>query len=231
MNKAVALIAVGCWICGAAPAHGQEETLAAMPPLSERVTIAGGMAVSYISAPDVVGLIDFTPGAEEQLPAYKTGIQFFGLITVPMFPKWTVKAEYSYLLASYNISSEFGPGGSVDYTLTANLPSVILQYILVDKPEYTVRIGAGVGYHFGKLSTTFFGQELDYTATGIGTVLEIEGMTAVSEHIFALLGANLRWEWIGTLKDPHGHEPTYVSGSTTMTMFAPSVKIGFAYAL
>ena len=62
----------------------------------------------------------------------------------------------------------------------------MIQYILAHRPEYTVRC-AGVGYHFGRLTTSFFGQEEDYSAAGIGGVLEIEGMTAVSEHIFALL--------------------------------------------
>ncbi len=224
------MLLVGGWMLLGTVAEAQEDELASMPPLSQRITIAGGMAVSYISASDVVSLIDATPGAQEQLPAYKTGIQFVGLLTIPMYPQWAVKLEYSYLLASYTIASTFGAAGAVDYTITANLPTVVAQFILVDRPEYTVRIGAGVGYHFGKLSTTFFGQEENYTASGIGSVLEIEGMTAVSEHLFALLGANLRWEWIGALKDSHGAEPTYVSGSTTMTMFAPSVRIGFAYA-
>ena len=231
MSRSVAALVLGAWMFLGCSAEAQEQGLSSMPPLSQRITIAGAMAVSYISAPEVVSLIDATPGAQEQLPQYKTGIQFVGLLTIPMYPQWAVKLEYSYLLASYSIASAYGAAGAVDYTLSANLPSVMIQYILADRPEYTVRIGAGVGYHFGRLTTSFFGQEEDYSAAGIGGVLEIEGMTAVSEHIFALLGANLRWEWIGALTDSHGMEPAYVVGSTTMTMFAPSVRIGFAYAL
>ncbi len=231
MRRGALAVLGGCWIFMAAAVMGRAQGLPSMPLLSDRITIAGGMAVSYVSAGDVVSLIDNTPGAEEQLSQYKTGIQFFGIVSVPMFRQWTVKLEYSYMIVSYSVDSQFGAAGTIDYTLTAHLPTVVAQYILVDRPEYTVRIGGGLGYHFGRLSTTFFGQEQDYTAAGVGGVLEIEGMTAVSEHIFALLGANLRWEWIGALKDAHGLEPRYVSGSTTMTMFAPSVKIGVAYAL
>ncbi|MGA9119523.1 MAG: hypothetical protein WB699_09165 [Bacteroidota bacterium] len=201
-----------------------------MPPLSERVTIAAGMAVSYISAGDIVNLVNATPGALEQTGTYKTGIQFFGSVELPISPLWMIKADYAYLIASYNIASGFGNAGTAEYTVTAHLPSIVFQYNVVDKPEYAFRLGLGAGYHVGQLSTTFFSQTQTYSATGIGAVLEAEGMTAVSENIFAVLGASARWEWIGALKNSLGLEPTNISNAITLNMFAPSIKIGVVYA-
>ncbi len=209
----------------------QESGIPSMPPLSERIVLAGGMGVSYVSAGDVVALVNATPAAQGQVPDWRTGIQFFATVTLPMFPQWNVKFDYAYLLVSYTVASGYGAGGAADYTLTAHLPTVVGQYILVDRPEFAVRIGGGVGYHFGELTSTFFGEEQRYSAAGIGAMLELEGMTAVSEHLFAVLGVNARWEWMGALKDSNGREPVNLPGSTTLKMFVPSVRIGVAYAL
>lgn len=209
----------------------QESGIPPMPPLSERIAVAAGMGVSYIAAGDLVDLVNATPAAEEVVPAWRTGIQFFGSLTLPMFPRWDVKADYAYLLASYSVASGYGAGGTVDYTMTAHLPTVVVQYIVVDRPEYAVRFGAGVGYHFGELTMTFFGQDQRYTATGLGALLEVEGMTAVGEHLFAVLSVNARWEWIGALTDSYGREPANLPGSTTLRMVVPSVRIGVAYVM
>jgi hypothetical protein len=211
--------------------RAQQDVAPPMAPLSARVTVAGGMAVCYVSASDIVDLVNATPGAQEQVGTYRTGIQFFGSVALPLSPLWTVKADYAYLIASYSVASGFGSAGSADYTVYAHLPSIVFQYNLVDRPEYDFRLGFGAGYHVGKLSEIFFAQTQTYSAAGIGVVLEAEGMTAVGEHLFALLGANLRWEWIGALKNSYGIEPTTYTNATTLNMFAPSIKIGVVYAL
>ena len=229
-GRATAQSVFFCLLIVQGHAIAQKSEVPEMPPLSERITVAAGMAVSYVSAADIINFINGTPGAQERLPSYKTGIQFFGSVVLPVSQKWMVKAEYSYLIASYSIGSAYGAAGTVDFTLTSHLPCVILQYVVVDKPEYSFRIGGGAGYHFGQFSTTFFGLNETYSAAGVGAVLEVEGMTAVSENIFALLGANARWEWMGALKNSFGVEPTTTQGAVSLQMFAPSVRIGVVYA-
>lgn len=202
----------------------------AQPPVEShsRIGVSAGMGVTYIHPGDVVDLVNSTPGAMERVPQFKAAAEFFGIANIPVSPQWSLKLEYSYVLASYNIATVLAPA---EYTLTYHLPSVILQYLLLDAGVYNVRVGGGLGYHIGVLDRKYYSEEDSYTGKGIGTVADVEANTAFGEHLYAYLGVNLRWEFVGDMKDSAGLAPGVTPSGVTpaLHLVGAGARLGFTY--
>jgi len=210
-----------------APAGNQADT-----PL--RIALAGGMGVIYMSMTDVVDLANNASaslGGYQRLPEFKAAAEFFGALTIPLTTDWELKFEYAYLLATYNVATAYG-SGEAEYTAMAHLPSLIVQYEVLKAPVYNVKIGGGGGYHIGTLAVKNFTQEDDYSGNGPGIVLDVEGNTAFGESLFAYLGVNVRWDFIGTLTNGAGMGPSLMTATqtgTTMEFFGLGARLGFTY--
>jgi hypothetical protein len=143
-------------------------------------------------------------------------------------PDWILKFEYAYLTGSYGVSSPYGP---TDFNVTAHCPSVIVQYVIAERGVYDLKCGIGGGYHFGAVTEQFQSLEYRYTGKGAGLVGELEGNTAFGDHLFAFLGVNLRWSFIGALANTAGVSPVHTAGGggTTLTFFGAGARLGMSY--
>ncbi len=199
---------------------------APMAPL--RVGLYGGMGVSYVNPTDIADLVNSTPGTLERVPEFKTGVEFYGGFSIPLAEDWGVKAEYAYLLGSYNLTSVFGPA---EYTFVTHMPSVIAQYIVVAESVYNVKVGFGGGYHFGSLTQRFGNLEDTFSGSGPGVIADLEANTALGESLFAYLGVIIRWEFISELTNANGKSPSATTGSspTTLNFFGIGARLGFSY--
>jgi len=202
----------------------------AQPPVEShsRIGVSAGLGVIYLHPGDVVDLVNNTPGAMERVPQFKAGAEFFGIVNIPVSSLWSLKLEYTYVVTSYNVATVLVPA---EYTLTYHLPSVILQYLLLDAGVYNVRVGGGLGYHIGILDRTYYSEEDSYTGKGIGTVADVEANTAFGEHLYAYLGVNLRWEFVGDMKDSAGLAPgvTPTGDKPALHLLGVGARLGFTY--
>ena len=204
---------------------------AADSQLSSRVALSAGMGVEYISAPDVVDFVNATAvRATQRVPEFKSAAQFFGALAYPLSVDWVLKAEYLYLLVSYNADI---PGRSSDFTLAVHMPSLILQHILWDEGGlYNVKAGGGLGYHFAALTVKYLYQDGRLSGKGLGVVGDVEANTAFGDHLFAYFGVDVRWEFIGTLTNSTA-VPQNFQGSViplpTMNAFSIGARLGFSY--
>lgn len=205
-----------------APPSGDKQRLA------PRVGVSGGMGVSYVTAQDVVDLINAAAGGSERVPEFKAGVEFFGTLVVPLSQEWACKLEYAYLLYSFNTNSLYGPG---EFTVAVHLPTVIGQFTLIDGGTYNVKAGAGVGYHFGTFSERYYSIDDRFSGNGIGTLVDLEANTAFGENFFGYLGGNLRWDFIGTLTNAAGREASITAAgpAATLHFFSVGAKLGFTY--
>jgi hypothetical protein len=151
---------------------------------------------------------------------------FFASVALPIADNFLMKAEYAYLSGSYTVPSSFGQAG---YSLAVHAPSLILQYVLLDRGVYDLKIGAGGGIHFGTLTTTLVGQSTNYLANGPGFVVELEGNTSFDENLFAYLGGSVRWDSIGEAKSAAGDPPLATGTPVTLNFFGVSVRLGLTY--
>ncbi|MEK9135810.1 MAG: hypothetical protein AAB393_01700 [Bacteroidota bacterium] len=200
--------------------------------LSTRIAISGGMGVEYISAPDIVDFVNAaaaTAGATQRLSEFKSAVQFFGALAYPLSIDWVLKGEYVYLLGSYNPDIPFR---STEFTLTVHMPSIILQYVLWDERLYNVKVGGGLGYHVASLSTKYLTVDDQLTGKGLGVVTDLEANTAFGDHVFAYLGVDIRWEFIGKLENnASGSQASQYAVVTLPTgnAFGIGARLGFSY--
>jgi hypothetical protein len=197
-------------------------------PASGGVEIVAGMGVCAINAPDVTDWINNTTGGSEQVQSFTTAVEFFGAAGVRISDMWRLKVEYAYVLTSYNRTAQLGPA---EFFVWIHMPSVLVEYVIADEGLYLVKAGMGAGYHFGGVEESYAYLDTRYTAQGIGIVAELEGNTALSEHLFVYLGVTARWEALGELEDPHGGTAggsAYIP-APTMQMFGFGARLGMSY--
>jgi hypothetical protein len=186
------------------------------------------MGVEYASYADVTTLINATVSPAQVVPRFKTAVEFFGAGTLPLTAPWLLKIEYAYTLATFSPQGPFGPA---TFNVTYHMPSLILQYMLLDRGVYSVRLGAGGGYHFGRLEENTLYLNDAFTGKGPGIVVEIEANTAFGDHLYAYLGANARWELIGSVADAQGASPGVSSSGLPVTFhsFGAGARLGASY--
>lgn len=195
-----------------------------------RPGISGGMGVTYSSSNDIVNLVNSTGGAIERIPQFHAGAEFFGTISIPVGEDWILKLDYGYQIISYNIATIFE---TAQYTVTQHCPTLIVQRVLAERGVFNVRAGAGVGYHFGILSEKYSYVDNSYTGKGPGFVIEVEGNTALGDHLYVHLGANARWELIGTVTDANGKTPgrAPAGGDSSLNSVGVGARLGFTFYL
>jgi hypothetical protein len=189
-------------------------------------SLGAGLGVAMINATDVVNVVNSTPGALERESAFKAAAEFFGCASYPVDSSWVIKLDYGYAIASYNIAAQFG---DAQYTLAAHLPSIILQYVLHDGGLYCLKAGFGAGYHWGGLHVKYSTLDREYSAAGGGVVGELEGNTALGDHLFVYLGLQVRSEFMGSLKDDNGRSPATDVDDPSLNWFGAGARIGFSY--
>ncbi len=191
---------------------------------SDRIGISAGMGVNYHTVKDIVDRINGNSITVQRVSNFKSGVEFFGAVTIPLSPDWVMKIEYSYLLASYTQSTNFGPA---EFSYHVHMPTLLGQYILHEAETYNLKLGAGAGYHLASYSEKYSTVDATFTGSGIGTVLELEANTALGEHLFAHLGTQMRWDFIGELTSGAGKTPGNLA--TTFNFFSAGVRIGMSY--
>jgi hypothetical protein len=221
----VSLCVAALW-AGAGPALAQRPNPAEAPQTAIRPSLGAGLGVAAINATDVVNVVNSTPGALERVSTFKAAAEFFGYVSIPLDSSWLVKLDYGYVLASYNIATVYE---TAEYTLSAHLPSVVVQYVLHDGGLYCLKGGVGGGYHWGGLQVNYSTLDREYTASGAGLVAELEGNTALGDNLFVYLGVQVRWELMGSLRDPNGQPPSLNLNDPSLHWFSAGARIGFSY--
>lgn len=198
------------------------------PAVAPRVSLSAGMGVEYASYSDVTTLINAYFSAGQAVPRFKSAVEFFGACAVPVSDPWLLKFEYAYTLATFSPQGAYGPA---TFNVTYHMPSLILQYMLLDRGVYNVRVGAGGGYHFGSMEVNSYYFGGTFTGKGAGLVLEAEANTAFGDHLYAYLGGNIRWESVGPLLDSSGESPGVASSGSAVTLhsFGAGARLGLSY--
>ncbi len=225
MHRAALACLLGV-LAGAHAAHAGRPDISEAPKTAIRVGIGGGLGVAAINAADVVNVVNSTPGALEEAPTFKMAAEFFGFVSVPVETSWVIKLDYGYALASYNVEVQYE---AAEYTLSAHLPSLIVQYVIHDAGLYSLKAGLGGGYHWGTLHVQYSTINREYTASGGGIVADLEGTTALGENLYVYLGVQVRWELMGSLLDANGNSPGVSVEDPSLHWFGAGARLGFSY--
>ncbi len=192
------------------------------------IGIIAGMGVNYHSMHDVVDRINGTSIGAQRAAEFKSGVEFFGAGSFPLSEDWALKLEYSYLLASYTQSSNFG---NAEFSYGVHMPTLVGQYVLYAGESYDFKAGLGFGYHFGTYSEKYSVIDASYKGSGPGALLELEGNTSLGDNIYAHLGTQLRWDFVGDVKDAAGKAPSGNTGAVSLHFFSVGARLGFTVQL
>ena len=189
-----------CVLLALYPSGGQ--LLAQEEGLKRSAGVSAGMGVSYVDAPNVVDYLNRFVGTGERVSDFTSAVEFFAAPETWLSSDVILRLEYAYLLKSYSLSSS---NGMYRFDYSVHMPTVVLDYLLEGDGFY-VKVGGGIGYHFGKFSYLFpnSNTEARFAGNGVGVKLELMGNTAFGESLYGLIGGDLRLDFIGALTDSAG---------------------------
>jgi hypothetical protein len=196
--------------------------------ISSRIAISGGMGVNYHSAKDIVDRVNGSGVTTQRVGEFKSAVEFFVDASFPLSPEWVLKGDYAYMFTSHSVTSLVSISNA-DFFYAVHMPSLIVQYLLVDAPMYAIKAGVGAGYHVASYSEKYASQDKNFTASGLGTLLEIEGSNALGDDLAVYLGVQARWDFIGNLKDSAGNSPIANLTSTSLQFFGVGARLGVTY--
>lgn len=188
------------------------------------------MGVTLISLPDIADYINsYNP--EVRADEFRVVPDFFSSVEIFLTKSWGGKLEYAYMFTSYNSSqSDFLRNENIEW----QMPTILVQKLFPSNYSM-VKLGAGIGYHWGKVEEAYYGFLTDYTSRGIGVKGELEGNTALSENLFAYFAADLRINFYGTLRSSNGStmnitykeiDNTTIYRAATLNFFSLGFKLG-----
>ena len=191
-------------------------------------SLYGGMGVKLAAAPGLVDYINTIADPSQRAADFATDIEFFGGTEFPVSEEWGGALEYGYLFKSYTLPTVNAGTYTIFYSV--HMPTAMVQYVIPGK-GYFVKFGGGAGYRVGSVKQTnsTFSTDSTYTAHGIGFKAEAVGQTAFDEHLFGYISGDLRWEFMGELKNTAGNELSNRGQSASLSMFAVGVCFGLIY--
>jgi len=153
--------------------------------------IRASMGIDFISSPE---LRDYILRYQDAGDFY-SAVNFSGSYGRMLSESFQLEAEFSFLLSSFTGSNEIG---NYDLTNTIMMPSVLAFYVLQGE-GYNFKFGGGAGLRFLSADEKQQGLNVtdNFTSTGYGIILRAIGNTAIAANVYAHIGADIRYDFLG----------------------------------
>jgi hypothetical protein len=201
--------------------------------IKRTISFSGGMGVTYIRAIDIVNYLNQYTSVYEKLDNFSSAVEFFAAPEYSLNDDFSLKLEYSYLLKSYSIANP--SSGNFQFEYADHMPTALLLYVL-DGDGFYVKLGGGLGYHFGKFTQLFPNSSTEerFTGRGLGFKIEAVGNTAFGESLYGVIGADARLDLIGRLTDDTGknleiRRPQGSAAPVRLRFVSIGIKFGLIY--
>ena len=155
--------------------------------------LKGTMGINFLSIPSMQDYINqnFAP-SNDQVGSFVTAVVFSGEGGLFLSPSFAMTLEASYQIYSY---TNVGPAGKYDLSYNNFMPSVLGYYVLSGE-GYNFKFGGGVGIRFASVDETLPANvsAINYSSTGFGGILRVEGNTLLGGNAYANIGAEIRYD-------------------------------------
>ncbi len=191
--------------------------------------IGAGMTVCGIDAKELTDFINLS-ARSQTIGNWNVAGEFFIAPEFHLSSDMSLKIEYAYLLNSHSIDDPDNVG-KIDFSYGVHMPSVIVQYLFIGAQGYFLKFGGGVGYYFATLEEKFpsYLGSMRSSANGIGVKLDISGQTPLGEHVYLIIGAGLRFSFVGNYSGGIFDEPSTSNRLVSMNFISIGVTLGFIY--
>lgn len=215
-------------LTGISPAQSPDARNAGPMERANSFSVYGGMGIALAAAPAMVDYLNTLADPTQQVQTFATAVEFFGGATLPVNESWEGGIEYAYLFKSYTLPTAGFGTYTIFYDL--NMPTLTAHYVISGN-GYFLKFGGGIGYHGGSVEqkSSFYGTDSTYATHGVGIKVDAVGQTAFDEHLYAYIGATMRWELMGSLKDSQGDILQNQGQSASLSMFVVELAFGLTY--
>lgn len=184
--------------------------------------VRASMGIDFVSVPDLKDYLE--RNYTEVLSDFSSVVNFSGSFGRMIGETSQLELELGYLLNSYNESSL---GGNYDLTYSLLMPSMLYNYVLNGK-GYNFKFGLGTGIRILSITEKLPADpnDYDYSSFGFGFILRGVGNTALSEDVFAHIGADVRYDVIGK---PDENAGTNSIGNVNFSSLSFGIRLGISY--
>lgn len=195
-----------------------------------QVELKATMGINFLSMPSVQDYINqnYAP-SNEQVGTFSSAVIFAGEAGYFLSEEFEFTVEIPYQIFSYTKTITFG-----QYELAYNslLPSVLGYYVLMGN-GYNFKFGGGVGPRFVSVTETqkWNGSEVNFSSTGFGVLLRVEGNTILGGNVYANIGADIRYDINGEPEDGKGQKlvNNVQKDNVNFNSLAVGVRLGISY--
>ncbi len=201
------------------------------PALFAQGEIKGNMGINFLSIPSMQDYINqnFAP-SDAQLPSFVTAVIFSGEGGLFLSNSFAVTLEASYQIYSYTTG---GFGGQYELAFNNFMPSVLAYYVVAGK-GYNFKFGGGVGVRLASVDESLpaVGTSTNYSSTGFGGILRVEGNTLLGGSAYANIGLEMRYDANGEPEN-NGNKlyNAITQDNVNFNTFSVGIRLGITYII
>lgn len=195
---------------------------------AQEITVAGGIGVNLINAPDLVDFFNSLSTVGESIDDFNTAFEFFGSVGYPVSENWSIRMEYSYLFNSVNISS---PYWEVENFYSVHMPTVLLKRSIGEK-DSPLSGSVGVGYRASILNHKILGDAgKKYYSKGVGLKAGAELNTPFGDGLYGYIAGDIAFNFMSDYEDNNGNKLTYTQIRSEKTVGMDFFSVGLKFGL
>ncbi len=195
---------------------------------AQDVTVAGGLGVNVINAPELVDFFNNFSTTGKSIDDFSTAFEFFGSVGYPISEGWSIRLEYSYLFNSVNISGLYW---EVENFYSVHMPTILLKRFIGEK-DSPLSGSIGAGYRASILNHKILGDaEKKYYSKGIGLKAGAELNTPFGDGLYGYIAGDIAFNFMSDYKDNSGHKLTYTQIRSEKTVGMDFFSVGLKFGL
>ena len=203
--------------------------LFAVSKINAQWDVSASMGLDFKSAPSFRDYVNYVL-ASNQVSSFKSAVAFGAEVDYLLKNNFAIGIDYNLQIDSYNIPSNTGAGGNSEISYLHHRPTILAYYVIPGN-GYQFKFGGGVGFRSVSLTQKLMSDET-YSATGIGFVGRAMGNTKLSDNLYALIGADLRYDLPGDFSNSGNKIVNPATGSNVnLNSFSIGIYLGLTYKL
>jgi hypothetical protein len=195
-------------------------------PVYSQYELRGSMGINIVNTPYLVDYLQENYAQGEIVNSFSSAVEF-GFEAGYEMEKYQIGLEYAYEMSSFTYTFI---SGKYNFDYGVSSPS-LMGYYLIKGTGYKFKFGGGVGPRLLSVDETKppLAQAENYKVTGFGVVLRADGTTALGGNIYAYIGFDLRYNFIGK---PENNGQTIIMNAAKeelkMNSLSAGIKLGIA---
>lgn len=184
--------------------------------------VRASMGIDFVSVPELKDYLE--ANYTDKLSDFSSAVNFSGSYGRMISDYTQIELEIGYLLNSYNSASL---GGNYDLSYSLIMPSMLYNYVFAGN-GYNFKFGAGTGIRLLSITEKLPADPNDYnySSFGFGFILRGTGNTAISQDVYAHIGADIRYDVLGK---PEKNSTGNKIGNVNFSSLSFGIRLGISY--